>query len=220
MPAPLTEQVQSVVQRRPGVSAEREPVGESLRRIRDEVRDEVVPALTAAELLPTPPVVTIAPAVTGVPTSERPALPTSPDAALVNASWDLGAVALPAGWRQRLFTLARRLAAPWIEQQTQFNARQVQLDNRILDYIGARFEATHRHYDSVLGIHGRHMQDIDQRHVELQGELVRHVHDLVRRIDLVLAEGEKNRVALEAALRDVRARLTAIEQRALRTTAE
>jgi hypothetical protein len=202
------------------VSGEREPVGESLRRIRDEVRDEVVPARTATELLPALPAVTTEPPLPSPATSELPAAPVCPDAAAVNASWDLGAVPLPAGWRRRVFGLARRLVAPWIEQQTQFNARQVQLDNGILDYIGARLELTHRHYDSVLGIHGRHMQDIDQRHVELQGELVKHVHDLVRRIDLVLAEGEKNRVALEAALRDVRARLAAIEQRTLGTTAK
>jgi hypothetical protein len=202
------------------VSGESESVGESLRRIRDEVRDEVVPARTAAELLPALSAARTEPPLPSPATSELPAAPACPDAAAVNTSWDLGAVPLPAGWRRRVFALARRLVAPWIERQTQFNARQVQLDNGILDYVGARLELTHRHYDSVLGIYGRHMQDIDQRHVELQGELVKHVHDLVRRVDLVLAEGEKNRVALEAALRDVRARLTVIEQRTLGTTAK
>ena len=40
--------------------------------------------------------------------------------------------------------------------------------------------ATHRHYDEVLGLHGRHMGEIDERHLILQEELVTHVHDLVQ----------------------------------------
>ncbi len=37
----------------------------------------------------------------------------------------------------------------------------------------------------------------------LQEELVAHVHDLVKRIDLVLAEAERGRVSAEHALKDV-----------------
>jgi hypothetical protein len=196
------------------VSGEREPIGDTLRRMRDEVRDQVKPARTAEDLLPAPPAVAAQPPAVPEQAPNSDPAPGAPDAAAVNAAWDLNALALPSGWRARLMRVARRLLAPWIARQTQFNARQVQLDNQLLDYINARFDFTHRHYDSVLGIHGRHMLDINQRHVELQGEVVRHVHDLVRRIDLVLAEGEKNRVALEAALRDVRARLNIIQQRA------
>lgn len=196
------------------MSREREPVGETLRHLRDSVRDEVAPARTAGELLP-PLREVAAPMPVARLTEPAPApLPAHPDGGPVNAVWDLRAVPLPSGWRGRVAGLLRRLLAPLIEQQTQFNSRQVQLDNHLIEYLDARFELTHRHYDSVLGIHGRHMEDIDQRHVELQGELVRHVHDLVRRIDIVLAEGEKNRVALEAALRDVRARLSDLERRA------
>ena len=44
-------------------------------------------------------------------------------------------------------------------------------------------------------IHGRHMGEIDERHLILQEELVAHVHDLVKRIDLVLAEAERGRSA-------------------------
>ena len=40
-------------------------------------------------------------------------------------------------------------------------------------------------------MHGRHMDEIDERHLILQEELVAHVHDLVKRIDLVLAEAER-----------------------------
>ncbi len=196
------------------MSREREPVGETLRHLRDSVRDEVAPVRIAGEVLP-PLREVAAPTPLNRPAAPAPApLPAHPDSAPVNAAWDLRAVPLPSGWRGRVARLLRRLLAPLIEHQTQFNSRQVQLDNQLIEYLDARFELTHRHYDSVLGIHGRHMEDIDQRHVELQGELVRHVHDLVRRIDIVLAEGEKNRVALEAALRDVRARLNDIEHRA------
>jgi hypothetical protein len=59
----------------------------------------------------------------------------------------------------------------------------------------------------VLGAYGRHMEDIDKRHLILQEELVAHVHDLVKRVDLVLSESERGRLALEFALRDLRARL-------------
>ena len=77
----------------------------------------------------------------------------------------------------------------------------------------ARLEATHRHYDEVLGLHGRHMGEIDERHLILQEELVTHVHDLVRRIDLVLAEAERGRLGLERDLRDVRDRARQLEER-------
>jgi hypothetical protein len=57
------------------------------------------------------------------------------------------------------------------------------------------------------------MADIDERHLILQEELVAHVHDLVKRIDLVLGESEKGRLSLEFALRDVRHRLAQLEER-------
>ena len=41
--------------------------------------------------------------------------------------------------------------------------------------------------------YGRHMGEIDERHLILQEELVAHVHDLVRRVDLVLAEARAGR---------------------------
>ena len=59
----------------------------------------------------------------------------------------------------------------------------------------------------------RRMDDIDTRHRELERELVRHVHDLARRIDVVLGEGEKGRVSHEAALRSIRERLRALEEK-------
>jgi hypothetical protein len=109
--------------------------------------------------------------------------------------------------------VARRLAAPFLRAQQDFNAHQVQFDNALLAYVEARLAHTHAHYDAVLGVHGRHMGEIDERHLILQEELVAHVHDLVRRVDLVMAEGEKGRVALTAELRDLRARLVHLEER-------
>jgi hypothetical protein len=63
----------------------------------------------------------------------------------------------------------------------------------------------------VLGAYARHMQEIDTRHLILQEELVAHVHDLVKRIDLVLSHAERGRLGLEATLADVRARLAQLE---------
>jgi hypothetical protein len=57
------------------------------------------------------------------------------------------------------------------------------------------------------------MGEIDERHLILQEELVAHVHDLVRRVDLVMAEAEKGRVGLTAELREVRSRLVQLEER-------
>jgi hypothetical protein len=103
-----------------------------------------------------------------------------------------------------------------IDRQEAFNSHQVQFDNALLDYIDDRVQETHRHYDAVLGIHGRHMGEIDERHLIMQEELVAHVHDLVKRIDLVLGESERGRLGLEFALRDVRARLLRLEEQLAR----
>src|SRR4029450_10083789 len=139
-----------------------------------------------------------------------PEPPRPPDGSAVNASWDTSKAATRGGLLGRL---GKRLLAPILEAQTAFNARQVQLDNELLAHLDTRFDATHRHYDRVLGIHSRHMEDIDERHPILQEELVAHVHDLVKRIDLVLAEAEKGRLSLEFALQDIRARLVRFEER-------
>jgi hypothetical protein len=128
----------------------------------------------------------------------------------VNRSWNSAAAPTAGG---PLGRLVRRCLAPFLDAQTAFNSHQVQLDNALFEYLDARLAATHRHYDAVLGIHGRHMADVDERHLILQEELVAHVHDLVKRIDLVLGESEKGRLSLEFALRDVRNRLARLEER-------
>lgn len=189
---------------------ERESVEEELRRIRKAVRErslqEPVARLPEARPAGPPQVVESEPAVEPEPILARP------DAAALNATWDT-AKAEAAGLLARV---VRRLVAPFVEAQAAWNARQVQLDNQLLDHIDARIDATHRHYDRVLGIHGRHLADVDERHLILQEELVAHVHDLVRRCDLVLAQSEQGRLSLEFALRDLRTQLARLEERLAR----
>lgn len=186
---------------------ERQRVAEELRRVREAVRERAL--LVPATPAPAPAVRDPAP-VPREPEPSAPEPPKPPDGSAVNASWDTAQAATRGGLLGRL---VKRLLAPVLEAQTAFNARQVQLDNELLAHLDTRFDATHRHYDRVLGIHSRHMQDIDERHLILQEELVAHVHDLVKRIDLVLAEAEKGRLSLEFALQDIRARLARLEDR-------
>jgi hypothetical protein len=187
---------------------EREEAASELRRVRDGVRERALLERAPAEVLPSP-----LPARTPEPAPPRPEPlplppPPRPDTAALNALWRTAE-----GGAARLGRLARRMLAPFLHAQQQFNSVQVQFDNAVLDYVEARLAHTHAHYDGVLGVHGRHMGEIDERHLILQEELVAHVHDLVRRVDLVMAEGEKGRVGLEAALRDLRSRLAYLEER-------
>jgi hypothetical protein len=196
----------------PGVDEERQRIADELRRVRETVRDRALHERTAgAGLPPAAPVRTPGPMP---PDPEPPplALPPRPDNAPLNESWRIAPVP-GGGWRDRLGRWLAGLLHPYWESQEAFNSRQVRFDNETLAYIDARLAETHRHYDAVLGIHGRHMGEIDERHLILQEELVAHVHDLVRRIDLVLAEAEKGRLSLEFALRYVRARLARLEER-------
>jgi hypothetical protein len=141
-----------------------------------------------------------------------PAPPPRPDNADLNELWRVRGALEEGGLRRMVARGLGRLLARLIDRQEAFNSRQVQFDNALLDYIDARLQDTHRHYDAILGIHGRHMGEIDERHLIMQEELVAHVHDLVKRIDLVLGESERGRLGLEFALRDVRARLLRLEE--------
>jgi hypothetical protein len=149
-----------------------------------------------------------------VPREELPppqAPPSPPDAAAVNESWR--AEGPPSGGPGAFFRrLLERALAPRLEAQRAFNARQVQLDNEVLRYLEERFAATHRHYDRILGMYGRHLGESDERHMILQEELVAHVQDLVKRVDLVLAESDRGRLALEFAIEDLRGRLARLEE--------
>jgi hypothetical protein len=189
---------------------ERAQVAEELRRVRDGVQERALVERPPSAVLPPPPAVrkpVPAPDRTE-PASSAP--PARPDTSALAALWRTAEAA-----GGRLGAAVRRLAAPFLGAQQRFNAQQVQFDHAVLDYVEARLAHTHAHYDAVLGVHGRHMGEIDERHLILQEELVAHVHDLVRRIDLVLGEGERGRVALESALREVRSRLARLEERLL-----
>jgi hypothetical protein len=197
------------------VSDEREEVAEELRRVRDAVRERALLQPRTGVLPPAR-----APRnPEGVPaesTTEAPETPGAPrpDNTVLNTLWKV-VESGTLSWRgrlRRLFARTSELRQTALRQEA-FNSRQVQFDNELLAYIDARLDATHRQYDSVLGIHSRHMAEIDQRHLIVQEELVAHVHDLVRRIDLVLSEAERGRLSLEYAVKEVRARLKQIEER-------
>jgi hypothetical protein len=192
------------------MSDERERVAEELRRVREAVRQRALLGGDTAPELPAPrPVTRTWPSPVEPETPPAPPL-APPDAAAVNAAWRAEPAARGgfSGWLSRQL---ERLLGPRLEAQVAFNARQVQLDNELLAYLQARVEATHRHYDAVLGGVGRHLAEIDERHLILQEELVAHVQDLVRRIDLAFAESERQRRSLDVALRALQARLDLLE---------
>jgi hypothetical protein len=137
--------------------------------------------------------------------------PEPPDAAAVNAAWRAEA-APPRGLSGRLRRFLERLLQPRFEAQRVFNARQVQLDNEMLEYFDKRLDATQRSYDRLLGDLGQRLDEADQRHAILEKELVGHVQDLVRRIDLVLADANRGRAAQEFALEEIRERFARLER--------
>ena len=191
----------------------REDVAAELSRVRESVRERALNPRAAADVLPPP---RAARAPEPVPAEALPELvnpPPRPAAADVNAHWRAEAKPTPGAVKGRVARFVERLLAPRFAAQVEWNAKQVRLDNELLDYVDARLAATHRHYDAVLGHTGRHLGEIDERHMILQEELVAHVHDLVKRVDLVLAESEKGRLGLEHGLRDVKSRLLLLEER-------
>jgi hypothetical protein len=190
----------------------REDVLAELQRVREAVRERSLDPRDAQDVLPPAHAVRDPEPVPVEPEAPPVALPSPPDASAVNASWRAEAQS-PRGIKRLLDRLLRPVLGPRLAAQVEWNARQVRLDNEMLAYVEARFAETHRHYDAVLGRTGRHLGEVDERHMILQEELVAHVHDLVKRIDLVLAEGEKGRIGLEHAMRDVRTRLLRLEER-------
>jgi hypothetical protein len=187
-------------------------VAEELRRIRDGVRDRALLEPDPRSPLPPPAPLRTPEPMPPLAVPEVPPAPPRPDNSALNAMWRI----LDAPRRSLRGILGRfrgRGAGPALQRQQDFNARQVQFDNELLAYVEARLDATHRQYDRVLGLHGDHMGEIDERHIILQEELVAHVHDLVKRIDLVLGQAERGRLGLESALKDLRARVAGLEER-------
>lgn len=136
--------------------------------------------------------------------------PERPDASAINACWQ--AEPEPGrGWRAWLARAAARVLAPRLEAQRRFNATQVQLDNELLRYLDERADALQHRCDRQLAEQRRRLDDVDARHRQLEAELLRHVRDLVTRIDLVLAESNRDRLALAFALEEARERLGRLE---------
>jgi hypothetical protein len=192
---------------------ERERVAERLRRVREQVRDRALISGDRSSPLPeTRPVATVDRLEPHPVPAPPPPPPERPDASEINRLWQVQPTRELRGIRGLLGRLLRGLLGPSFEAQVAFNSRQVQLDNAVLEYIDARLARTHAHYDGVLGGYGRHLGETDERHMILQEELVAHVHDLVKRIDLVLSEAERGRLGIEFALSEVRARLLRLEE--------
>ena len=190
---------------------EREDVADELRQVR---AGAFAPAAVPPPGEPAPPAPPAPPPATGPgreETAETEEAPRAPDPTAVNAGWAREPPpgrGLPGLLRRGL----ERLLGGRFAAQREWNAHQVRLDNEILRYLEGRFAATHRHYDRLLGREGRRLDEIDTRHALLEKELADHVRDLVRRIDVVLAESTRERAALEFALGEVRARLARLEE--------
>jgi len=189
------------------IERERRGSAEALARVAEEARGEDAARTPESVLGPKEPVRTVEP---GGPSVPPPAWnpPAPPDLGPVNASFQIQP---EGGWGSLSSFLRRREHE--LQAQERFNSNQVQLDNGLVTWTANHFFATHQHYDAVLERMQKRMDEIDTRHRELERELVRHVHDMARRIDIVLGEGEKGRVSHEAALRSLRDRLRSLEEK-------
>ncbi len=156
-------------------------------------------------------------------TRDTEVAPTSPDRKELNLVWNVSEIGAgaPRGPLARFLTplrsalarLVRFALGAFVERQVRMNSAQVRFDNELVSYVDERFDRMSRHYDRVLGIHGRRMEEIDERHLILQQELIRHVHDLVARIELTFEAAEQNHLYLEGTLRETREELTKIAER-------
>lgn len=152
----------------------------------------------------------------------RPPPGHSPDRGPLNEGWNVaraldetprGMGKLLSPLRRPLQRLLRFALGPLLDYQVQHNSAQVSFDNEIVSYLDARLDRMSGHYDRVLGLHGKRMEEIDERHLILQQELIRHVHDLVQRIEFVFETAEQNHLYLEGMLREVQEELVGIQKR-------
>ena len=57
------------------------------------------------------------------------------------------------------------------------------------------------------------LEEIDERHLVLQQELIRHVHDLVTRIEFVFESAETNHLYIDGLVRETREELGKLDQK-------
>jgi hypothetical protein len=190
---------------------ERAEVAAELARARDEARAQArasgapAPAAGPTPDAATPPARGPAPKPAPADPPAPPTPPGPPDTGEVNERWR-------AEGGGALGPLVERLLGGRLEAQRDWNAAQVRLDNEMLQWIDARFAATHAHYDALLGALGRRLDEADERHRRLEQELVGHVREILRRLELVAAEAVRGRAGLELQLDDLRTRLEALER--------
>lgn len=193
---------------------------EGIRGARAQARESVSerPNLTEYQV-GTPPGKQLPP----LPAGSAPPPPASPDREELNRIWDVAAATSerPNGVLSRMLSplrgplsrVIRFALGPLAERQTRMNSAQVRFDNELVRYLDSRLDRMTSHYDHVLGLHGRRMEEIDERHLILQQELIRHVHDLVARIEFVFEAAEQNHLYLEGMLRESREELHALAAR-------
>lgn len=201
----------------------KEEVAGALRDVRERVRSEDNPSPKPSPYpKPSEPHVPLGSVQPPEPAPTE--VPTSPSTERLNDSWDISTAfetPLP-GRIARIFSPLRRplqrlvrfALGPVVERQVELNSAQVQFGNELVQYIDARLDRISAHYDRMLGLYGKRMEEIDERHLILQQELVRHVHELVKRIDFVFETAEQNHLYLEAVLKESREELQDIAQRA------
>ena len=184
---------------------------DSLRSVRDDARD-------ARETRPSMPkqadTTKTTPALSKIAVDDASENASSPARDDLNALWNV-ASAQPPGFLGRLFRrfLQRFALGPVVERQVHMNSAQVRFDNEVVAYVDARLDRMGRHYDRVLGLHGKRMEEIDERHLILQQELIRHVHDLVERIEFVFETAETNHLQVDGVLRETREELKELAKR-------
>ena len=157
---------------------ERAQVALELRRVRELVRGRALHERDPGSVLGDPRATRTPEPVPREPIPAPEPPPARPDATAVNAAWRVDGPPPTGGLRGFLRRLAESALGPRLQAQRDFNARQVQLDNAILDYVDARFAATHRHYDAVLGGVGRHLG----------------IHGESGAVEIVIGEPEAHRV--------------------------
>ena len=150
-----------------------------------------------------------------MPKGTPPPTPVSPNRERLNELWDLSkSLEAPGGLLRGLVRRILRFAwGPLVDRQLEFNSAQVRFDNELVEYFDQRLDRISTHYDQLLGLYGKRMEEIDERHLILQQELIRHVHELVKRIDFVFETAEQNHLYLEGMLREAREELRDLARR-------